>query len=140
MNITKYLIINALLAALFLCSACEPKETKEPPPPSAAKNNNKKVTVSDIERGIRANINASVAEGDGFFNFTNDTTKFRLKLVRVHTEYLSVLKPAEFFACVDLATEEGDVYDVDFFLKGSSDSMIVTGTTLQKLNVKTYYT
>jgi hypothetical protein len=63
-----------------------------------------------------------------------------LKLVRVHTEYLSVLGPNEYFACVDLATSEGDVYDVDFFLEGSIGDMNVTRTDVHKLNGKPYYT
>ena len=60
--------------------------------------------------------------------------------MRVHTEYLSILGKTEFFACVDLATEDGDVYDMDFFLKGSKEEMEVTRTTLHKLNGKPYYT
>ncbi|NRB62631.1 MAG: transglutaminase domain-containing protein, partial [Saprospiraceae bacterium] len=59
---------------------------------------------------------------------------------RVHPEYLSVLGPDEFFACVDLATESGDVYDVDFFLEGSANNMTVTRTEIHKLNGKPFYT
>ena len=57
----------------------------------------------------------------------------------MHTEYLSVLGSNEFFACVDLATENGDVYDVDFFLEGSVGDMKVTQTDVHKLNGKPYY-
>ena len=99
-----------------------------------------KVTIADVEQGIRANIEAKTKDGGGYFNFSNDTSDFSLKLVRVHTEYLSVLKSNEFFACVDLATEDGDVYDMDFFLEGTKDDMKVTRTTLHKLNGKPYYT
>ena len=41
---------------------------------------------------------------------------------------------------MDLATESGDVYDVDFFLEGTADDMHVTRTTVHKLNGKPYYT
>ena len=99
-----------------------------------------KVTVEDVEKGIRANIDKRVKEGGGYFNFQSDTMNLSLKLVRVHTEYLSVLGPGSFFACVDLATENGDVYDVDFFLKGTPGDMEVTMTKLHKLNGKPYYT
>lgn len=64
----------------------------------------------------------------------------RLKLVRVHTEYLSNLGPESHFACVDLADVDGDVYDVDFFLEGKPGDMGVTRTTLHKLNGKPFYT
>ena len=136
----KYPLVNSILLALLLLSSCQSKENDKTLHSLEVKKDSKKATILDVERGIRANISARTEEGGGFFKFKNDTTEFSLKLVRVHTEYLSVLKPNEFFACVDLATEEGDVYDVDFFLKGSRDSMKVTGITLHKLNGKPYYT
>lgn len=100
----------------------------------------KKITVEDVEKGIRAKIAEKTEEGDGYFNFTNDSLRLSLKLVRVHTEYLSVLGPNEFFACVDLATESGDVYDVDFFLSGQPGKMEVSSTVVHKLNGRPYYT
>jgi hypothetical protein len=98
------------------------------------------VTIEDVEQGIRANINERVERGGGYFNFQKDTFDLKLKLVRVHTEYLSVLGSNEFFACVDLATENGDVYDVDFFMKGTANDMKVTSTNIHKLNGKPFYT
>lgn len=98
------------------------------------------VTISDVEQGIRAHIQKETKKNDGTFHVENDTLDLDLKLVRVHTEYLSVLGPDEFFACVDLATADGDVYDVDFFLKGTAQEMIVTRTDIHKLNGKPFYT
>lgn len=99
-----------------------------------------KVTISDVESGIRANIETMTKDGGGYFNFQNDSLELSLKLVRVHTEYLSILGHNEFFACVDLATSDGDVYDMDFFLKGDPRNMQVTRTALHKLNGKPFYT
>ncbi|MFT7159388.1 MAG: transglutaminase-like putative cysteine protease [Bacteroidia bacterium] len=99
-----------------------------------------KVTVEDVEKGIRANIEARIKEGGGYFDFQNDTLDLSLKLVRVHTEYLSVLSRNNYFACVDLATADGDVYDMDFFLKGIPGDMQLTRIELHKLNGKPYYT
>ncbi|WP_089355834.1 transglutaminase-like domain-containing protein [Ekhidna lutea] len=120
---------------IIYLTGCNAKADKQP-----QKTPKSKVTVEDVDRGIRAHINKEVAVSNGYFRYEGDTATFDLKLVRVHTEYLSVLGPNEFFACVDLATSEGDVYDVDFFLKGTADSMIVTQTNLHKLNGKPYYT
>lgn len=99
-----------------------------------------KVTIEEVEAGIRADIIKKTKDGGGYFDFENDTIDLRLKLVRVHTEYLSVLGPDKYFACVDLATANGDVYDMDFFLTGQPGDMEVTRTTLHKLNGKPYYT
>ncbi len=127
---------TAIFSALALLLACSTN------PPTEQKNKNQRntrPTIADVERGIRANIEAKTKEGNGYFNFSKDTIDLSLKLVRVHTEYLSVLGPHEFFACVDLATTQGDVYDVDFFLSGDKNQMKVTKTDVHKLNGKPYY-
>ncbi len=123
---------TVLLVGVAILVHCQNKvESKKKPA--------RKVTIAEVEEGIRANIDQKTKDGNGFFDFQNDTIDLRLKLVRVHTEYLSVLGSNEFFACVDLATESGDVYDMDFFLKGKPGDMKVTRTTLHKLNGKPYY-
>jgi len=116
--------------------ACAPDQKEKEVKQSASK----KVTIQDVERGIRANIARRVKEGDGYFNFSKDTIDLSLKLVRVHTEYLSVLGSNRFFACVDLATTTGDVYDVDFFMEGEAENMKVVQTDVHKLNGKPFYT
>jgi transglutaminase-like putative cysteine protease len=93
-----------------------------------------------LRQGIKAYIAAETASGDGYFNVNDERGNFRLKLVRVHTEYLSNLGPKKHFACVDLADEKGDVYDVDFFMEGDPGNMKVTETSLHKLNGKPFYT
>ena len=129
------LLTGSLLLALLACQSNQ-QSTAE----SETAKPKKKVTIEEVEQGIRANIAAKTKAGDGFFNFQKDTVDLHLKLVRVHTEYLSVLGPNEYFACVDLATENGDVYDMDFFLTGAPGDMEVTRTDLHKLNGKPYYT
>ncbi|ERM81805.1 hypothetical protein P872_07745 [Rhodonellum psychrophilum GCM71 = DSM 17998] len=99
-----------------------------------------KVAISEIEAGIKAFIDKETALNDGYFLVKDAEKTLRLKLVRVHTEYLSNLGPSRYFACVDLADEKGDVYDVDFFLEGEPGAMKVTETSLHKLNGKPFYT
>ncbi len=43
------------------------------------------------------------------------------------------------FVCVDLASIDGDVYDVDFFLAGDPGSMTVTETAVHKFNGQPFY-
>jgi transglutaminase-like putative cysteine protease len=124
-----------LFTTVILFVGCETKPTEE-----KTVGKTSKVTIQDVEKGIRASIDQRTEEGNGYFKFMSDTLDLNLKLVRVHTEYLSVLGPKEFFACVDLATENGDVYDVDFFLTGTAGNMEVTREKLHKLNGKPYYT
>ena len=129
------IIFAFLLFAMMSCNSGTKQKKEEMP----AVTNIPKVVTVDIEAGIKANIAKKVEEGGGYFNMSADGKELRLKLVRVHTEYLSNLGPQRHFACVDLADISGDVYDVDFFLDGDPGGMSVTETTLHKLNGKPFY-
>ena len=72
------------------------------------------VVTADIQGGIEKHIEEQTKLGDGYFKIEFDDEELNLKLVRVHTEYLANLAPQQHFACVDLASTDGHVYDVDF--------------------------
>ncbi len=97
------------------------------------------VVTADIQAGIEGHIEEQIRLGGGYFNLPFDKGELRLKLVRVHTEYLANLGPRSHFACVDMADISGDVYDIDFFLAGDPGSMVVTETTVHKINGQPYY-
>jgi hypothetical protein len=103
-------------------------ETGEPP-----------IVTGDIKAGIEKHIAEQVARGDGFFTVDFEGAELRLNLVRVHMEYLASLAPTRHFACVDMASDDGQFYDVDFFLAGKPGAMTVTETTVHKLNGRPYY-
>jgi len=76
--------IVLLLGSLFIfLAACQSEKQKSQS--SETEKDTKKVTISDVEKGIRANIESRIKEGEGYFNFQNDTIDLSLKLVRVHT-------------------------------------------------------
>lgn len=100
----------------------------------------KNAVTAEIKAGIEKYIENETVRGGGYFQFSSGGKDYRFKLVRVHTEYLSRLGPERHFACVDLVDEAGDVYDTDFFLFGKPDAMVVTETTLHKLNGIPFYT
>ncbi len=79
------------------------------------------VVTADIQAGIEQHIEDQTRLGGGYFTLAFEDKQLRLKLVRVHTEYLANLGPRRHFACVDLASTEGDVFDVDFFLAGDRE-------------------
>jgi hypothetical protein len=97
------------------------------------------VVTADIQAGIENHIDEQSRLGGGYFVLPFDDGQLRLKLVRVHTEYLANLGPRRHFACVDLASTDGDVYDVDFFLAGDPGAMTVTETTVHKINGQPLY-
>jgi len=97
------------------------------------------VVTADIQAGIEKHIEEQTKLGDGYFKIPFENQELHLKLVRVHTEYLANLAPQKHFACVDLASSDGHVYDVDFFLTGNSGRMTVTETTIHKTNGQPLY-
>ena len=97
------------------------------------------VVTADIQKGIEKHIERQTRLGQGYFKLPFGDNQLQLKLVRVHTEYLANLGPRRHFACVDLASSDGDVYDVDFFLAGDPGAMTVTETTVHKVNGQPLY-
>ncbi len=116
-----------LLAAAVLAAAGSAFAADNPP-----------VVTGDIKAGIEKHIADSVAR-DGAFKVTFEGRELSLELVRVHVEYLATLGPQSHFACVDMASSDGEFYDIDFFMHGDPGDMAVTETTVHKLNGRPYY-
>ena len=127
-----------LLAALIVCicfAGCNKSHDEQHESSGTVPN----VVTKDIQEGIEKHIEEQTRLGQGYFRIHFEGRELRLRLVRVHTEYLANLGPQRHFACVDLASIDGDVYDVDFFLAGDPGAMTVTETTVHKLNGQPYY-
>jgi len=97
------------------------------------------LVTDDIKAGIEQHIAGNSTGKGGFYHLNYEGRELRLKLVKVHIEYLANLGPAYHFACVDLADTDGEVYDVDFFMKGEPGAMAVTETTIHKVNGQPLY-
>jgi len=97
------------------------------------------IVTGDIQAGIEKYIAEQTEQGGGYFTVPFEGRELKLKLVRVHIEYLASLAPQRHFACVDMASADGEFYDIDFFLHGDPGAMTVTETTVHKLNGIPYY-
>jgi transglutaminase-like putative cysteine protease len=137
----------ASLAVLLSLSGCgrerrEASNVRTPPavaPSGTPPATGSTVVTAEIQAGIEKHVDNEVARGGGYFSLPFEGKTLRLKLVRVHTEYLASLGPRRQFACVDLADVGGDVYDVDFFLDGGAGDMKVSETTVHKQNGQPFY-
>ncbi len=96
-------------------------------------------SIEQIAAAIEEHVAGRSEAGGGFFPMQHDGKELRLKLVRVHMEYLADLGGGVQFACVDLVGTDGPVYDVDFFLRGGPGDMMVTETTVHKINGQPLY-
>ena len=126
---------------LLLSCACLCGCTKQQPPPSVKTEKPYVPTIvtGEIQAGIEKHIAEQVKLGNGYFKTPFEGKELNLKLVRVHVEYLASLAPQLHFACVDMASADGQFYDIDFFLKGDPGAMTVTETTVHKLNGQPFY-
>jgi len=124
----------ALVVCAFLASRNKSRDEQQELSDSAPN-----VVTEDIQDGIEKHIEEQTRFAEGYFKIPFDGKQLRLKLVRVHTEYLANLGPRRHFACVDLVDIGGDVYDVDFFLAGDPGAMTVTETTVHKINGQPFY-
>jgi transglutaminase-like putative cysteine protease len=124
-----------LLAVCAVLTGCDTSRDEGQGSPDPVPN----VVTKDIQNGIEKHIEEQTRLGQGYFEIPYDGEQLRLKLVRVHIEYLANMGPRRHFACVDLASTDGDVYDVDFFLAGDPGAMTVTETTVHKINGQPRY-
>lgn len=97
------------------------------------------IVTGEIKAGIEKHIAEEVERGGGYFKVRFEGKELNLNLVRVHVEYLASLAPQRHFACVDMASSDGQFYDIDFFLHGDPGAMTVTETTVHKLNGVPFY-
>jgi transglutaminase-like putative cysteine protease len=131
-------VLVAAVALWFVFTGCGAKDREDKKVSSPPPGNNLTVT-KEIQAGIEKHIEEQVRRGGGYFHLPFQDKELRLKLVRVHTEYLSKLGPGRYFACVDLVDVSGDVYDVDFFLAGEAGALKVSETIVHKLNGQPFY-
>jgi transglutaminase-like putative cysteine protease len=122
---------SAAVAAAVGFLACVPPSVEAEPGPT--------VSVERIEEAIQTHITETTKKGDGYFRVPYEGNELKLKLVRVHTEYLADLGGGVQFACVDLVGTDGPVYDVDFFMKGLPGPAKVTETTVHKIDGQPLY-
>jgi hypothetical protein len=95
---------------------------------------------TDISAGIKKNIDAETKKSsDGKFHVKYEGQDLALDLVRVHDDRLSDLGGGKYFACVDMSTADGKIYDIDFFLTGQPGKMKVTETAVHKIDGKPLY-
>jgi len=110
--------------------------------PSEHPQSAKKVSVDQIDKAIRADVDQKSKAAGGKFPVKDDVLNktWELELVLVHKDKLQALEDGRYFACVDFKAADGTMVDVDFYLKKDGDKLVVTDTTVHKVNGKARYT
>jgi hypothetical protein len=133
------LSLTVLLAAPVI--AQQKEHPKEHPQKKENPESEKKFSVDDIDAAIRSNIEEKAKASDGKFLVRDEVLEktWELELVRVHKDRLQALADGRYFACVDFKAADGTMVDVDFFLKKDGDKLVVTDTSVHKINGKARY-
>ena len=134
-------ILAALLYFSALAARAQEKQKEHPKEHPEHPKSEKKVSTDDIDKSIHTHIDDVAKTSGGRFPVKDDvlTRTWQLELVRVHKERLQALADGSYFACVDFKAEDGTMLDVDFFLKKQGDGLVVTDTSVHKVNGKARY-
>lgn len=94
-----------------------------------------KLTKQQLAAAISSYINKETALKGGYFLMYDKKAHkdLVLTLLKVHKDRLSTIGNGIYFACTDFKTKKGKIYDLDFFMKGSSvKNMVVTDISIHK--------
>ena len=93
-----------------------------------------KITLQNLARAIESFVEADINLRGAFLVIDPRTNKaLKLTLEKVHKERLSHVGDDVYFACADFNADDGKVYDLDIFLRGTNtDELTVTEITVHK--------
>ena len=77
------IVFPVLLLAIASCNVKSANDEKKQETPQ---NPERKVSIEEIEAGIKGYIQKKAQENSGYFQVTDRGMEYRMKLVRVHTE------------------------------------------------------
>ena len=136
-------LITAALVALGTSALAQEhpehpkKDEKQAEHPEASE----KMTLDELAEAIVAYIGQDSKLKGGYFLVYDAEEKkpLALKLDKVHKERLAGLGGGVYFACTDMKTDAGMVYDLDFFMKRTAHGIETTEVSVHKKAGKPRY-
>ena len=116
----------------------QPAKPAEHPTKAAEHPKAKPVSTATLEKVIREQIEEKAKADGGSFKIHDDVLNkdWALTLVRIHTDKLTQLDADTYFACTDFRAEDGTIVDVDFYMKDKDGKLVLSDTTIHKVNGK----
>ncbi len=112
-------------------------------PMSAPKPATPGLTKDELAQAISGYVMAQEKEHGGYYAIHDpvDNRDLQLKLVKVHRDRLARVAPDTYFACSDFKNTDGVMYDLDFFMKGTTkDGLVFSDASIHKKAGKERYT
>ena len=93
-----------------------------------------KITLQNLALAIESFVEADINLRGAFLVIDPSTNGvLKLNLEKVHKERLSHVGDDVYFACADFNADDGKIYDLDIFLRGTNtDELTVTEITVHK--------
>ena len=113
--------------------SCEPKND------NSTKQTITEITIESLTPIIENHINRQSKANKGFYNFKNDSVDVQLKFKEIHKLHTPLPDSNSFSVCVDMVNENGDLYDIDFFLEQKNDSIQIVLSQLHKFDDQPQY-
>lgn len=138
----KILRLNAIIGAIAMLTVGFVTAFAQEHPhehPTAAKKS--EITVDALAKGITDYVDKdSELKGGYFLVYDKQQGKpLALTLQKVHKDRLASLGDGIYFACADFSATDGNIYDVDVFMKGKPDNLKVTDVSIHKKNGESRY-
>ena len=111
--------------------------------PEHPQSNSKQLSVQELSEAVKVYVDNESKKHDGYIEVEDPVQKktLKLKLEKVHDDRLSPLGNDVYFVCADFRATDGNVYDIDIFMKGKSkDDLAATDTKVHKQNGTPRYT
>jgi hypothetical protein len=99
------------------------------------------MTLDALAEAIAGYIQQDAKLKGGYFLVydTVDKKPLALELEKVHKDRLATLGDGVYFACTDMKSAEGTVYDLDFFMKQTEHGLETTEVDIHKKSGKPRY-
>ena len=119
---------------LFIALPLTGEHPEHPEHPTTKKE--PKLTIEQLAISIGNYIQNDVNLKGGFFVYDKDKKELlTLTLTKIHKERLSNIGGDTYFACADFSASNGNIYDLDIFMTGKSQSnLVVTEINIHKEN------
>ncbi len=95
------------------------------------------LTIDEFASAVDDYVAVQTENSDGYFlvEDSENGKTLKCKLKKIHKERLASLGDNEFFVCADFEATDGNTYDIDIFMQGTSkDDLKATRTLVHKDN------
>jgi hypothetical protein len=111
--------------------------------PEHPKSSSNQLSIEELSEAVKNYIEMESQKQGGYFEVKDPVQNktLKLKLEKIHDDRLSPLGNDVYFVCADFKATDGNIYDIDIFMKGKGkDDLTATDTKVHKQNGNARYT